>query len=728
MISPIYAQYDDEDYEDDLDDSYLFNDEREESLTDKILKSTTSKAFSDTIGMKIGIYGQHMMYDMCGNPIIYGLNFFKIFHTTYDDNNIERYGGRWRREFRNIGWDIKNATFEAVGGNFFIGDTSHKVIGGLRIPLYFTRYTLKKINLVGIRYDVSMTDVFEFKSFATTRFKESSQTPHTENVAIEEKLDRNFYAFRPHINIGGISDVLPDFLKDQYLGVSFVHQALANGLHTDSGDFTAFLDNYSTGDIINDHETLLGIDLSGKITSFEYYFEYVHDSRRDHEKLSPTQVSTNDVNSSAMILKLNSRNILGGILGGNYEPYFLFSFEGWVIDSEYGGAWAVDDDDDNDGYLDEDLTHVDNFFPYERGDTYLNEPQAGVIYRRFNRNENRIPDYKEDFLLFYADRYFQKSSILEDANYNGILDYEENDLDPDFTYDRNRKGFRGYFGVNPYGYATLIAGGSYNCMASADNSTNNTAESYFLGFNVKRKLFKIFSLNTEFLYEQVFDRIADDYISLETHQLISDPLGYQDNTLYRVQFELFFIKYKDLIVEVHMRRMLNSRNFDKVENHMSRDIFKLGYDYSMDLEEGFFDFVNDFVFSPQLKFEKGQNRFFEEDSTEIYGSSDPFIMEQRHNFNMRALIFMVKYNFSDYIYIISGIQSKRVNDLYESANSSDRTTYAIQYVVTGMENVGTTFRKRGLAFTAGYKSINHEFDNGESKNEDTFFASLILTI
>jgi hypothetical protein len=793
MLFPVLlcAQYDL------FDDDYLFDEDRPQTIIDSILNAAAAKVFDDeNIDLRYEMYSQRDIFDMAGNHVFSGYGWFEMNYSDYNNNTASILAGRRGRETRYLWSDTKWNRFTSSGIGFPLMDMMHRVYIGLYVPLNFTPLTLKKIKLFGVRYDMIGTPAedeeannmglksFKLKSFFTPRFFEYSGEYHADNLHIERN-NRLLYGVRAQVDIGLAHDMLPSYLKGHYLGYTFTRMQLRNGLHHDvTGNQKDFLDDWfnkyssyheynlkrNNHIIFNTEESLNGVDLTGKIFSFNYYVEYVHDSRKEleisqnlvtnvtvdsqHISYIDTAYSKGEVekiDSSAYMVNLHSKDVLGSILE---EPKLSMKYELWNIEPHYGPGWSMDDDDDNDGMLDEDLFAVDGFFPYETGDKYYNEPQEGVTYRKYNRNKNAIPDYNEDFLLFFVDQYFENTMIFEDDNHNGIMDYDENDLDPDYRYDRNRRGMKGYIGLNPFKIGTFYIGGSMNKIIEADITNNRTdslsgygltvedsgrdqALSYFFGYGLFTSIAEMINVETELLYEVVQDEIADDYVSKkedsfyqvfnrirflnkgyqdEDEYLIKDSYAYQDNNIFKWQAMFSLIKYKNLTAQVKLKRIYNKRNFDNLNNQFSRNILKIGYEYTV-------PFLDSLKLFPQLKLLKGINAFYDSEGLQLSFSKDPIIMDQKEYFIMNTFIFIMQYNITQYFYLLGGTQFKNKIDEYNPELTSDRKTYGVQFVMKQASNLGG--RPSRISFLMGYKYSGEDFKTLDLMfTEETFFLSI----
>ncbi len=66
------------------------------------------------------------------------------------------------------------------------------------------------------------------------------------------------------------------------------------------------------------------------------------------------------------------------------------------------------------------------------GMNILYDDKDGVIPDLYDRNKNGTVDYREDFLLFYTDP--PVFELGNDMDFNGVYDYEDDDLVPDYPY------------------------------------------------------------------------------------------------------------------------------------------------------------------------------------------------------------------------------------------------------------------------------------------------------
>ncbi len=113
---------------------------------------------------------------------------------------------------------------------------------------------------------------------------------------------------------------------------------------------------------------------------------------------------------------------------------------------------TVDDNDDKDPF-------ADTYFIPSQGDIDgvfpgLDEDLDGRP--DINENDNALPDYVEPFMLYRVDP--DEFEYGDDLNNNGVVDVRENDLKPDYPYDRNLRGWHLFGEWRPLSPLTLTLG------------------------------------------------------------------------------------------------------------------------------------------------------------------------------------------------------------------------------------------------------------------------------
>lgn len=180
---------------------------------------------------------------------------------------------------------------------------------------------------------------------------------------------------------------------------------------------------------------------------------------------------------------------------------------------------AIDDNEDDDVYVESDRRRYPSNLPANSTDNFLNDGSIlllkgaetkaetlslpngmnmvyddydGVISDRYDKNKNAIVDYREDFLLYYSDP--PVFDLQNDQNFNGVYDNEDDDVIPDYRRPDNSiyfvpytltsngivmhglQGIRGVFSYKPVPNLELKTGFSME-KALNMNFTDQTEES-----------------------------------------------------------------------------------------------------------------------------------------------------------------------------------------------------------------------------------------------------------
>ena len=163
------------------------------------------------------------------------------------------------------------------------------------------------------------------------------------------------------------------------------------------------------------------------------------------------------------------------------------------IGENYDASRSVIDNDDQDRYTDN--TKAD--------------PPSFIIPGDLDKNDNGIFDYKDDILLFDIDEDFLDES---DKNNNGVRDQEENDHDPDYTFDVGLTGAQ-----LSTEYKTLRRGISKNldmrlqyAVRANDLSKRQRSIKAYIDGRYRRNVLNLGSLTAENELKYVQDNIPDD--------------------------------------------------------------------------------------------------------------------------------------------------------------------------------------------------------------------------
>lgn len=741
----IYGQVMEEDFEDTyIEDMY---DRDKIRLTDILLMNSIQKLLGDRIEFVLGDYALYGEYDMFGNLIMRGQIYLDFSRRRENDKILDSYayrvGGNSTVILRNA---RDNIELRVLGVQFITGAWKHNVTAGYRIKMRFTPYTFKKLNLFGIRYDFSKGEAFKFTTFFTPKFNVIPNRPPdiSSRDRTYDSFDYILTANRIRVDLGNLFGNLPSIFDGQKLGTTFIYKSLSNGAKSWRGYFREFMIQYKNlyeqfkasdyvingakmSEAFNRYEYLAGADISGKLATFKYRAEYVYNERDDYwitekdEFGVGVETANEDYSAHVVTGALSSDDILNKRMK---NLLFSFNIKGWFVDRNFGAEWANDDDDDKDKFLDENKFFYDYFYPWERSDNkHLDEPTEGVIPEIYNENMNGIVDYKEDFLLFYSDRGFVQSIFFEDVNYNNVHDVFEDDYSPDFPYDRDRTGFHWTTGITPFSAGILFVGGIYNWVVS---DKDITTKAIIAGYNYARNnLFNMFDIRLEYAFEKVKDYIRDDFVSkLDYNELLEDRLLNSNNLINKILASISFVMVEDLTLEFKIRRTLNNALDREFKHRYLIDIFKVGYDLKL--------FKNKmFTISPQYKYERYRNMYFGRGNTELFITDNKFINQTKEDYIMNVVLFRLKLDILDSLYLISGVQYKMLKDFYLQENVYNGFVVPAQLVIKGRKYSEGRFKTGKTALiglTIGYKYEYKKYSNSEIYRESMFYIRVIIPL
>ena len=212
------------------------------------------------------------------------------------------------------------------------------------------------------------------------------------------------------------------------------------------------------------------------VLGFELYAEF--DRSRHYRKYPNRAFSTHHTaadQANAYMVNLSKKSY----------PYFLFA-ETYSMDYNYGTTSLIASPSGDIDYTDPTTNFyewVDDNDDQDRIPDWLRLNQFGPDLRifpgwdenldfisDFNQNDNEfrpnfVPDYEEPFLRYHVDR--PEFLFGMDMNNNFWIDRFENDEDPDYPYDRNRRGYNAYVGMHLTPEMRLTAGYKRERMLSA---------------------------------------------------------------------------------------------------------------------------------------------------------------------------------------------------------------------------------------------------------------------
>ena len=199
-----------------------------------------------------------------------------------------------------------------------------------------------------------------------------------------------------------------------------------------------------------------------------------------------------------------AENAHAGYLNGSYRfgPWMLFG-EGFSIEEDYSTRYwltdrtgrirfksqipqvyeFVDDDDDLNGLTEwqrpffvrwggitESATvSSGSILSSQREVAWPGLDENGDFINDNNQNQNIFPDYEEPFLRYRSDRPEYLFGL--DMNHNGVIDRFENDLEPDYPYKRDHRGYNAYLQMEVVPELALSIGRQDMRLLSGDGRT-----------------------------------------------------------------------------------------------------------------------------------------------------------------------------------------------------------------------------------------------------------------
>ena len=251
---------------------------------------------------------------------------------------------------------------------------------------------------------------------------------------------------------------------------------------------------------------------------------------------------------------------------GGGAAYFINAshwFDGGLVGAEYftmNPEFVNDTIDDND---DGDIL-PDNFERPWNG-VYVGQDRDNDGLPDINRDGDRLPDYVEPFLMYDVEPNEFVYGI--DRNNNDEPDYREDDVERDYPYDPDQRGYHLFAQLDLSRYWSLAAG-HYRGQQIAGDGRNET--SYTLLTYRRHEARRLRQLFFENGVRRVRDDIRDDYmVFLEDRafrggggntflsQLREDPLEYQDSYVNESNLEIWLQPWSTLNLVQKARLRLN---------------------------------------------------------------------------------------------------------------------------------------------------------------------------
>ncbi|MFC1694195.1 hypothetical protein ACFL1R_11885, partial [Candidatus Latescibacterota bacterium] len=345
----------------------------------------------------------------------------------------------------------------------------------------------------------------------------------------------------------------------------------------------------------------------------------------------------------------------------------------------------IEDNDDNDQYPDTML--LQRSMGYK---LIQNEDPDGVFPGNDddhdglpdnNKNNNKIPDYDEPFLMFDVDP--DEFVFGNDYNNNLIPDFRENDMKYDTPYDLDRQGYHIFGRYSPVTSVNLILGTSHTKGVGKSDRTNNDYFKVQMNYNV----FDVGNLYAEYRYEEIQDNIHDPYIQVNKtmievwemgpgkmrgrydRALFYDELEYKNSKVNRLYLDSTIRAVPSITLQNHIRFESN----EQIEGTMYDMIYQ-PYD-----KVNLIAMVNkiiytkrwgNFVLSPGVKF-----RFYKRARSESVQPLDHYMM--------RIPMVTLKYLISPQTDITLGLQGFpgfqfQMKDYVQTQNDFKRKIYLCQ--------------------------------------------------
>jgi hypothetical protein len=302
-------------------------------------------------------------------------------------------------------------------------------------------------------------------------------------------------------------------------------------VHIDFGYQVASL-NYG----VNAQFNYLGFKLSGEFVTNENHFMYsdgvpgtgnptynIHGlaPRKGHQYMERdnayyviAQKDWDMIGLSAEVFKM----------GKFYRPYLDYHGQGQgnMVQGELAARNytirmpLIEDNDDNDNYADTDyMARITGYriISFEDPDGVFpgnDEDNDGLPDN--NRNNNEIPDYYEEFLMF--DAVPDEFVFGDDFNNNTIPDYREDDFKYDTPYDLDHQGYHYSARYTPQEDIDIVVGSMRQDGVGRDWRTYNDYFKAVLNYDVQR----VGTISAEYKYQRIRDNIEDPFLRVDINQ------------------------------------------------------------------------------------------------------------------------------------------------------------------------------------------------------------------
>ena len=421
-------------------------------------------------------------------------------------------------------------------------------------------------------------------------------------------------------------------------------------------------------------------------------------------------------------------------MGKFYRPwldYFYPVGRGSInVRNQTARAYLIEDNDDNDLYPDTML--VQRTMGYRISET---EDPDGVFpgndmdndgIADNNKNNNRVPDYNEPFLMFDVDP--DDFVFGNDYNNNTIPDFREDDLKPDTPYDLDRQGRHFILRFSPQKSIDIVTGSFRTRGVGTSTRTNTDYLKSMLNYDV----FGVGKLYAEYRYERTQDNIRDPYIQVETkmqenylmpgvtaqlgrfdRDLYYDELEYRNSNVNRLFLDSAIRALPSITLENHIKYERNSQiegtMYDKT--YQPHDVLST---LAMVNKIVYTKRFGNFVFSPGVKF-----RLYKKVRSESLQPLDHYLM--------RIPLVMFKYIISPRTDISLGFQgipgmALDYSDFVQTQNDFEQVSYKIQ-----LQN-RTSYFGYNIWAAAGFTFDQINYDEAYRQFEEYKSTTTYLTV
>jgi hypothetical protein len=389
----------------------------------------------------------------------------------------------------------------------------------------------------------------------------------------------------------------------------------------------------------------------------------------------------------------------------------------------------IEDNDDNDQYADTDymkrITGY-NIWSYEDPDGVFpgnDEDNDGLPDN--NRNNNEVPDYYEEFLMF--DAVPDEFVFGDDLNNNTIPDFRENDFKFDTPYDLDRQGYHYTARVSPQEDISLVVGSMRQDGVGRDWRTYNDYFKAILNYDIQ----SVGTISAEYRYERIHDNIEDPYVRVDISQGTWLELG-TTSSKKRFERQIFadILEYRNskvnrLFIESKIRPLnsITIENLVKFESNGQLEGTMYDGVYQPEDVLRTYSMINKLVYTKSwgnLSFSPGVNlRFYKK-------SRDNSVQPLEHYLITIPLV-MFKYHISPITNIQLGFQGVpgfeySDRDYVSSSNDYKRRTYLLQ-----IENQSVYFGY-DIWTGLGFKMDWVKFDTGSRSFEDYKTSSTFINV